>query len=237
MHVSRLLGDRNRIFEDDSRLLEVAALAVDLPDQREGIRHHVRVDLPVAQARGFEVGKRIIEAPHTQFGLAAIAQAECKEARERCELGQAHRDIEFLQRLGVGTLLHEMRPTIGADANHLQHVGRLLSRTQRQQVMRVIATPVAVERGEHRHHGMRGRKRAPVTARCRRRKRSARKLATRFHVAADPVRCRHPREQQRHLHRFRFVVDDTALVHRERGLVLAAQVMDQPDAPRERGGQ
>ena len=94
-----------------------------------------------------------------------------------------------------------MRATIGPDAHHLKDVRCLFGRAQCEEVVRVVATPVAVERCEHRHHRVRGCERAAIAARGRRRQRPARQLAAWFDVAADPVRSRHPGEQQRHLHR------------------------------------
>ena len=167
LDIARCLGDRERLLEHDAGLGKIPALAVDLADQLQGIRHHVRVDLAVAKPRGLEVGERLLDATHAQLGLATIAEAQREEARERRELREAHRHVQLLQRLGVGTLLHEMRATVGPDAHHLENVGRLLRRAQREQVVRVVASPVSVERRQHRHHRVGGGERSVVAAAAR----------------------------------------------------------------------
>ena len=130
--------------------------------------------------------------PSRMQRLAAVRERERPEGREAGEVGEPEREVELRHRLLVGALLDVPRAAVRAHADQLEHVARLLRVVERAEVVRVVRASVALERGEHRQHGVRGGERLRIARLRRDRERARRVAATR--VASPRSQCADARQ-------------------------------------------
>ena len=162
LEVRGCLRLRDRLLVGRAGERPVAALAVDLAELLERVRDHPRAEPAIDLARVLEVGDRFLEAAELRPRLSAIRERERPEGGEAGEVGEPKAEVELGDRLLVRAFLEVARAAVRADADELEHVARAIGVVERAQVVGVVGVSVALERGEHREHGVRGRERLRI---------------------------------------------------------------------------
>jgi hypothetical protein len=206
LQVAHGVAAPRRLLVGGPRQRRVAALAVDVAEDHQRVGDVVGAQSLIDEARGVEVGDRLLQAPEAQPRLAAIGQRQGAEGAEAAEVGQADGEVELGDRGLVGALLEVARPAVDADADDLQHVAGALGVVQRAQVVRVVARPVAFEGGEHGQHGVGRRERAILAAGHGHLVGLRGERPAQVGVAAQPMGARVPGVQEREIARWPRVV-------------------------------
>ena len=110
------------------------------------------------------------------------------------------------------------------------HVARALGVLERTQIVRVVGDAIALVGRDERHDRVRGPEGLSVADARGDLKRPTSALAALLEVAAEPLQARIPGEQER-LVPGRLAVETPAFVDGNRLVQVAAQVVDQADAP------
>ena len=164
--------------------------------------------------------------------VAAVGQREREERGEAGEIGEADGRLQLRERVLVRPLLDVARRPVRVDPDDLEKVACPFGVLQRPQVVGVVGASVAVERGEHRENGVRGRERLRVAGGCRDREGTLRVCPALVRLSPQPVGARPPREEQR-LVAGCGSVEIGPRVQGERLVEPAAEVVDDPDPPGE----
>ncbi len=164
LQVAHGVAAPRRLLVGSARERHVAALAVDVAEDAQRVGDVVGAQPLVDQARGVEVGDRLLQTAQAQARLAAVGQRQGAEGAEPAEVGQADGEIQLDDRGLVGALLQVARAAVDTDADDLQDIAGALGVVEGAQVMGVVAGAVALERGEHGQHGVGRRQRAVLAA-------------------------------------------------------------------------
>ena len=164
LQVAHGVAAARRLLVGRARQGRVAALAVDVAEDHQRVGDVVGAQALVDQARGVEVGDRLLQAAQAQARLAAVGQGQGAEGAEAAEVGEADGEVELDDGGLVGALLEVARAAVDADADDLQHVAGPLGVVEGAHVVRVVARAVALEGGEHGQHGVGRRERAVLAA-------------------------------------------------------------------------
>jgi len=222
-------GDLQRLLEHDPGLARLPRSLVDL---RRSIAAGT-TPCPSRSAGSASGTLRGRPAPPRYGPCAAwssprVSEAEGRESSQMTSTPRAHRDIQLLQGLGVRTLLHEVGALDWSGCGRPGETSdRVFGRAQREQVM-----------PRHWHAGLHSSAASIAITVCAaasarwitpagagRRERLGSRAPGRLERPANPVRGRHPGEEQRHLPRDRRRDRRPTLVDGQRCLGFAAQVV------------
>ena len=201
LQVAHGVAAPRRLLVGSARERHVAALAVDVAEDAQRVGDVVGAQALVDQARGVEVGDRLLQTAEAQARLAAVGQRQGAEGAEAAEVGQADGEVQLDDRGLVGALLQVARAAVDTDADDLQDVAGALGVVEGAQVVGVVAGAVALERGEHGQHGVGRRQRAVLAAGHGHLVGARGERPARVGVAAQPVGAGVPGVQQRRVAR------------------------------------
>src|SRR5262249_40537775 len=232
LHVAGLLRTREGLLVEGAGKREIAALAIDIAEETERVRHHQRSRTLVEGGRCLEVAGRLLEATETEVRRAAVRQRQRAKERESGQVGETRRKLQFGKRLHVRPLLEMLGSPVRPDAHDLKHVACTFCVLERANAMGVVRDAVAGQCRQQRKRRVRGGERPRITSGGGAAERILRAYTTSLDVATQPPRGCLPGKQQSCVPRTR-VVDLRARVHCERVVESAAQMVDQAESPSE----